>query len=281
MSDNTKKFAFSVAEAMITILIVSVALAAMAPIMTKKSQNTASGNSKWMFTRNGNDITRVTGNVGIGNSVSTNPSARLEIRNDTSDGAVRIYRGNTMVVQVGASGDIYVNDNRTSGNDSIATAQNGTWRNALRRDGGLYVNAATRTQRALSINSPNGETAWVNADGSSSFGVPSGMVAFFARAAGCPTGWTNLTEWGWGGLYFRVADGANPYNVYQDSQNKWHSHQFRNQMTWDNMNYRNQTIGRGDNGDLLGPYYNEAAILPEGGNEARPRTVPLYGCVRN
>ncbi len=208
MKRNSKlggfKLGFSIAEAMITLLIVSVALAAMAPIMTKKAQNNIGGNSKWVFTRNGSDISRVAGRVGIGVSPSSNPTSRLEIRNDTSDNAVRIYRGSTMVAQIGADGDIYINDTRATGNDSIVTAQNGVWRNALNRTGGVAVNVSAANQRAITVYNNNSLTGWVNGDGSSSFGSPQGMISFFDRpCTSVVGGWANVPA-EWQGRYPRI-----------------------------------------------------------------------------
>ena len=77
-----EKRGFSIAEAMITLLIVSVALAAMAPMMTKKAKPVDSeGNSKWEFMSNLIDITRATGSVFIGHEVSNSlTNAKLYVK---------------------------------------------------------------------------------------------------------------------------------------------------------------------------------------------------------
>ncbi len=73
-----KEKGFSVAEAMITLLIVSIALAAMAPIFSKKAKQINTSDCLWLKTIFGGHIVRPTGNVGIGMASTTNPDSKLE-----------------------------------------------------------------------------------------------------------------------------------------------------------------------------------------------------------
>ena len=55
-------------------------------------------------------------------------------------------------------------------------------------------------------------------------GVPVGTVAFFNLAT-CPDDtWQNVTELGWGGHFFRVADDSNPRNRPQEQSIQSHVH---------------------------------------------------------
>ena len=93
-SQKTPKQAFSIAEAMITFLIVSITLATAAPMISKQVKINAMSDTqarifndkiielqrtKWFSTPDNNSITRPNGNVGIGISADTNPSAKLDV----------------------------------------------------------------------------------------------------------------------------------------------------------------------------------------------------------
>ena len=91
--------AFSIAEAMITLTIVSVIAASVAPMISKQVKINEMGDvqanilnqkiidlskTKWFHTPDKKSITRPDGNVGIGVSEGTNPEAKLEVKNDNS-----------------------------------------------------------------------------------------------------------------------------------------------------------------------------------------------------
>ena len=95
----TPKKAFSIAEAMIVFTIVSVALASVAPMISKQVKYNEMADvqakvlnqriedvkkSAWKLTPDKKSITRPDDNVGIGVSAETNPSAKLEINNTNS-----------------------------------------------------------------------------------------------------------------------------------------------------------------------------------------------------
>lgn len=152
--------AFSVAEAMVTLLIVSIALSAIAPIFSKRNTAALNGVSKWMYTRNGDDITRQS-KVGIGLPVSTNPDSMLTISSN-NDNFVSIKKGSNEVFKIDANGTVTINI-QNSPNRALSIQQNGT------------------------------ETAYITPSGGSSFAVPSGAVMFFDLDS-CPLGWTALSS---------------------------------------------------------------------------------------
>lgn len=152
--------AFSVAEAMVTLLIVSIALSAIAPIFSKRNTAALNGVSKWMYTRNGDDITRQS-KVGIGLPVSTNPDSMLTISSN-NDNFVSIKKGSNEVFKIDANGTVTINI-QNSPNRALSIQQNGT------------------------------ETAYITPSGGSSFAVPSGAIMFFDLDS-CPLGWTALSS---------------------------------------------------------------------------------------
>jgi len=91
--------AFSIAEAMIVFTIVSVAIASVAPMISKQVKYNEMSDlqakvlnqrieevkkSAWKLTPNKKSVTRPDDNVGIGVSAGTNPIAKLEVKNDDS-----------------------------------------------------------------------------------------------------------------------------------------------------------------------------------------------------
>ena len=95
----TPKKAFSIAEAMIVFTIVSVAIASVAPMISKQVKYNEMSDlqakvlnqrieevkkSAWKLTADKRSITRPDDNVGIGVSDRTNPRAKLEVKNDDS-----------------------------------------------------------------------------------------------------------------------------------------------------------------------------------------------------
>ncbi len=179
---------FSIAEAMVTLLIVSVAIAAMAPIMSKRNQTAGNGLDKWLYTQNGRDITRVTGNVGVGVPTNQNPDAKFEIRGNNgviikikapgmqNANILDISKGNKQIAYMDPDGVLYLpepvimrNSASKTGWNPLTTYEGNDWRNALMRDGGLMVNT-TEVRRVLSIFLNGSEKAWINSDGTSSFG---------------------------------------------------------------------------------------------------------------
>ena len=92
--------AFSIAEAMIVFTIVSVAIASVAPMISKQVKYNEMSDlqakvlnqrieevkkSAWKLTPDKKSITRPDDNVGIGVSAGTNPSAKLDIRNNDNN----------------------------------------------------------------------------------------------------------------------------------------------------------------------------------------------------
>ena len=109
-------------------------------------------------------------------------------------------------------------------------------------------------------------------------GVPQGTVAHF-NLASCPTGWRNVTDLGWGGYFFRVADDSNPRNTAQGQSIQAHSHVLTGiGTTWSGQgggcpagNCTHLTTGYSTNWDT-------SAV---GSAETRPRNIPLTTCVKN
>jgi len=96
----TTRRAFSIAEAMIVFTIVSVAIASVAPMISKQVKYNEMSDlqakvlnqrieevkkSAWKLTPDKKSITRPDDNVGIGVSAGTNPSAKLDIRNNDNN----------------------------------------------------------------------------------------------------------------------------------------------------------------------------------------------------
>lgn len=90
---SRKNKAFSIAEAMMTLVVISVVMAASAPLISKTIKNDTFADmqakflnqkieevdKKWTWTDNKTNITRTTGNVGIGVEL---PSAKFHIKNN-------------------------------------------------------------------------------------------------------------------------------------------------------------------------------------------------------
>ena len=115
-------------------------------------------------------------------------------------------------------------------------------------------------------------------------GVPVGTVAFF-NLENCPDDtWQNVTELGWGGQFFRVADTSNPRNTPQEQSIQSHVHTvtlkksdkkaswddgYRNIFTTGTRNPVNTTdVVRGGS-----PYVSQV-------KETRPKNIPLTTCVK-
>ncbi len=205
------KKGFSVAEAMITLLIVSVALAAMAPMMTKKMKTSTSGDCKWIYTINGTDINRRGGKVGIGLGTLANPGAKLEIRGEneivvsvsapenTNSNILEIKKGDKRLAYMTPEGYFIINDavdiinSETPAWNPLTTYASpgaANWRNALQRDGGIYINS-TSNHTVWSVTQGGKQTSWINSDGSSSFaGVPKGTIVLWSGGFdNIPSGW--------------------------------------------------------------------------------------------
>ena len=109
----TTRRAFSIAEAMIVFTIVSVAIASVAPMISKQVKYNEMSDvqakvlnqrieevkkSAWKLTPDKKSITRPDDNVGIGVSAGTNPSAKLEvIGNDSSQHLVNLKAPSNIV----------------------------------------------------------------------------------------------------------------------------------------------------------------------------------------
>lgn len=73
--------AFSIAEALITLAIVGIAMGSMAPLISKAMKGSGiEAASKWFFTQNAANISRPAGNVGVGVGLNINPLARLHVK---------------------------------------------------------------------------------------------------------------------------------------------------------------------------------------------------------
>lgn len=136
-------------------------------------------------------------------------------------------------------------------------------------------------------------------------GVPVGTVAFF-NSENCPDDkWQNVTELGWGGYFFRVADTSNPRNTPQeqsiqehwhnipnlwdgDKSTKWSSH---GGGLWMNTPYYNNYLNRTFAGDVYRRNHNfkgnnaranTTTNAPDVSiaNETRPKNIPLTTCVK-
>jgi len=112
------KAAFSIAEAMIVFTIVSVALASAAPMISKQmrhndlsdvmssvlSQKIESlkqefNKSKWHLSPNESNITRPSGNVGVGVSTNVNPTAKLHVVTPSNENSwmFKVQKGTDML----------------------------------------------------------------------------------------------------------------------------------------------------------------------------------------
>lgn len=75
---------FSIAEAMIVLLIVSIAMAAMAPMISKRTLRGA-GTCEWITIGNTTDIARPNSNVRVGGNATDEAGARLDVQSSTAD----------------------------------------------------------------------------------------------------------------------------------------------------------------------------------------------------
>lgn len=260
-------------------LIVSVALAAMAPVMTKKAQNNMGGNSKWLYTKNGSDITRTGGNVGIGVPANTNPSAKLHIK----DGKLLIENNSAISIEI-----VYDNDTapvllrNTKYNTKLVIGPN-NWGNTL---------VSYENDKVTSFMNKNGDVIERTASGDINKTIPPAMLAFFD--SNCPPGWTNMADWGWGGRFLRIAGWDNalgvntPHGQWQDQAVGWHEHDLNPDIRSVNVRYGG---GGGEwsvilSGDVQ--YYDWWARSTRkikangaGGADNRPRNIALNLCRKN
>ena len=201
----TPKKAFSIAEAMIVFTIVSVAIASVAPMISKQVKYNEMSDvqakvlnqrieevkkSAWKLTADKRSITRPDDNVGIGVSDGTNPSAKLEVKNDDSSLAslkinvptnfsndlIQINQGNRTVFNVVGGGmtqartgiEIFypsvsgrdVNYLTTWTEDYGSTGSTSNfWRHILHRDGAILTRHSGDVHYyALSINDDEDKT---------------------------------------------------------------------------------------------------------------------------
>ena len=187
MNFNNKIKGFSVAEAMVTLLIVSIALSAIAPIFSKRSSATLNNQSKWEKTADGH-ITRVSGNVGVGVTVAAQPDSKFHVI-DADATNYRFGSSDAYFSIKGASGDTIFEISKTSG---------------------ITFRLPAGDTIALFKNSDGNEVAKINSDGSASFGVPAGAVMFF-NLNDCPDGWTELT--GVNDAFIKIGTPSNPSNM--------------------------------------------------------------------
>ena len=131
-----------------------------------------------------------------------------------------------------------------------------------------------------------------NLENAESSGIPVGTVAFF-NLESCPDNtWQNVTELGWGGQFFRVADELNPRNMAQEQSIQEHWHNLPNFKLYDKR--AGWTGGHGMfalNGEYVRSYAYAGAVyrvnhgfsgspLVSAVNETRPKNVPLTTCVK-
>ncbi len=251
-----KKTAFSVAEAMVVLVLVSISLAAMAPMLSKKMVNTSQvDNSKWSYAANKDNITRPQGNVGVGVATNKNPQAKLHV-----------------------SGGAFLAEN----NNKKVTIANGTNNAIVNYDG----------ENVASYITINGDLYKRVGGDDVMQTVPSGMLAFFDGA--CPKGWTNMSTKGWGGRFLRVAGYDNtmsvnvPHGQWQNQAVGYHEHDM-------NIDIRSVNTYYGGGGGPYSPilsgdnqYYDwwskssrVVKVAGGGGAETRPNNIALNLCRKN
>ena len=145
------KKGFSIAEAMIVLLIVSLSTAAMAPMMTKKSKTMLDGNSKWEFMKNGADITRQNGKVLIGQKVTDtkNYDARLYLNNDGPETYAFKILGGPIFSEKSKGTGLTIHNSTKSGITMLAPGETGiTIHDSV---GAGVVLANTKADRALEM----------------------------------------------------------------------------------------------------------------------------------
>ncbi|MBQ2870683.1 hypothetical protein IJE86_03160 [bacterium] len=198
-----KKKAFSIAEALISLAIIGIAMGAAAPLISKSLKGTSvEASSKWFFTRNAANITRPAGNVGIGVSMNADPTAKLDVKSSTSNipglkltvpsgittNILEINKALQSVFSINNLGltktkglEINYPDQSRGGINYLTTWKEGyttgaatatNWRHILTRDGGLYVrNANDSTNAPLVVQNDDNENLLIlRKDGSFSVG---------------------------------------------------------------------------------------------------------------
>ena len=166
----TSKKAFSIAEAMIVFTIVSVAIASVAPMISKQVKYNEMADlqakvlnqrieevkkSAWKLTPNKKSITRPTDSVGIGVPEGSNPIAKLDVRNWTpsllgfrlsvpenvTSSPFLVIRGVGELFRLAADGSIYAKHFATV-HDEALNIVNADGKSLIRvtKEGGLYLN---------------------------------------------------------------------------------------------------------------------------------------------
>ncbi len=263
------KKAFSVAEAMIVLLIVSIALAAMAPILSKKTaNNSGSFSDKWIYTANGKDISRPVNNVGIGLERNSNPNAKLHIKSSLDEQTFRI---DVTASQKNSIIQIYKDNKLVTSMD-----KDGKW-----------SPDSTPANAVMFFRSPNCPTGWAKADGIEN---SLNLQGRFLRGAG---GYSTCS---WDGANERYTNcSGNPNNAQYNG-----AYEDTGREIWGSFDLYGQTGVWQENGGFWGNpgSYDGGSITADGaknvrsqvffsskyvsprGPEFMPRNIALTPCIK-
>ena len=289
-SKQNDKKAFSIAEALVTLMIVGVAMSSAAPLISKTMKNSQVGNFQIM--RLNRDLDSIRNDINnIRNNYVTKSALTETLRSYvTTDALTRILSNYV------TSTDL---TDRLSGYVTTETYRSGIANFLTARDLNGYVTNETLDNY---VTAEQLQTALANAQG-----VPAGTIAFFA-ASTCPTGWSRVPDT-YNGRFPRFAGqytingfgstaattttlsvGATQEDAIRNIQGTSTAHRnskyYGSVVAVDGVFYDSEYSinGNGGSGGSYANYrlinFDASRVVPTAA-ENRPKSIALMGCVKD